>query len=162
MLNLTLESVPTHMGYLGGSVITMTTGDAAVLSTHILRQDLENPSQIRVIAFRGDDAQPVIPGSGEPQPQRAIFVHDGGAVRPILLAGILSESGSSSRKEKTMSKRNVLRFAAGVCFSCCGAVLANNTGDAGDAAEQLHHIFEDRCQHWIALLRRTIHIAQRH
>lgn len=40
-----------------------------------------------------------------------------------------------------MSKRNVLRFAAGVCFSCCGAVLAGNTGDA---AEQLHQLFEDR------------------
>ena len=46
-----------------------------------------------------------------------------------------------------MSMRNVLRFAAGVCFSCCGAVLANNTGGAGgagDAAEQLHQLFEDR------------------
>ncbi|MCH8879006.1 MAG: DUF885 domain-containing protein [Planctomycetes bacterium] len=49
-----------------------------------------------------------------------------------------------------MSKRNVLRFAAGVCFSCCGAVPANdtsdagNTGDAGDAAELLHQLFEDR------------------
>ena len=43
-----------------------------------------------------------------------------------------------------MSKRNVSRIAAGVFFSCCGAVLAGNTDGAADAGEQLHQLFEDR------------------